>query len=305
MAEQDRAAQLEAELCVEALPTTVEANAVEEFPFLSNGIRAWLKFKDPDYREPGFHPSGFSRWCAREAAYNILAAVSGDKVVYAKPAPSVSLRFQAGHATHNWWQSRLLGEMGVLYGKWQCSKCGHVHGDNDALIQMPKKCVQCGKGRHAIWFKEASIEIPASKVLGVKEEDLTDLEKELFRIIGHYDGMLRIRGHPDMVAEIKSEDPELWKRRAGPESTHVIQGLIYAYASGVDYVAVMYVNKSSYDVKTYRVGGVKKVINEQFKKIRDIRKAVKTITPESLDRACPDSKHRRSKACPFRNICFQ
>lgn len=305
MAGHDRAAQLEAEVCVEALPTTVEAKAVEEFPFLSNGVRAWLKFKEPDYREPGFHPSGFSRWCSRESVYNILAIMAGDKVSFKKPPPSTQLRFQAGHATHNWWQSRMLGEMGILYGQWQCSKCGSVHGSNDDLVRMPKKCHNCGKGRHAIWFKEAGIEIPASKVLGIKEDKLTHQEKELFRIVGHYDGMLRIKGHPDMVAEVKSEDPELWKRRAGPESAHVIQGLLYAYAAGVDYVAVIYVNKSTYDTKTYRVGGAKKVVREQFKKIREVRKAVKAVKPETLDRACPDANHRRAKQCPFKSICFQ
>jgi len=304
VAEQDRAAQLEAEICAEALPTVIEANGVEEFPFLSNGIRAWMKFKDPDVRAPGFHPSGFSRWCSRESAYNILARMSGDTVVHVKPDPSTAMRFQAGHATHNWWQSRLFGEMGILYGQWQCSKCGSVHGTEKEQIRMPEKCSNCGKGRHALWFKESAIEIPASVVLGIKEDKLTDLEKELFRIIGHYDGMLRIKGHPDMVAEIKSEDPELWKRRAGPESSHVIQGLLYAYAAGVDYVAVIYVNKSSYDVKTYRVGGVKKIVREQFNKIREVRKSVKAITPEALDRACPDANHRRAKTCPFRKICF-
>jgi len=304
MAESDRAAQIEAEICVEALPTTVEAGAVEEFPYLANGVKAWMKFKEPDHRAPGFHPSGFSRWCSREAVFNILARMSGDVVKHVKHAPSTMMRFQAGHATHNWWQSRLFGEMGVLYGIWQCSKCGHVHGTDDDLIRMPKECVSCGKGRHALWFKEAGIEVPASKVLGVKEETLTELEKELFRIVGHYDGMLRIKGHPDMVAEVKSEDPELWKRRCGPESSHVIQGLIYAYASGVDHVAVIYVNKSSYDLKTYRVNGVNKVIREQFQKIRAVRKAVQATSPESLDRACPDAKHQRAKTCPFKSICF-
>lgn len=300
----ERAAQLEADICAEALPTALSLDKIEEFPFLSNGVRAWLKYKEPDYREPGIHPSGFSKWCAKDKAFEILAILSGDKVVRARPDPSTMLRFQAGHAAHNWWQSRIFGEMGILHGIWQCSKCGGVHGAADDLIKMPEACGFCGKGRHAIWFKEASITVPASKVLGVKEESLTDLEKELYRIVGHYDGMFVIKGHPNMVAELKSEDPELWKRRQGPESAHIVQGLLYAYASGVDYVAIVYINKSSYDLKTYRVGGPKKVFRDKAKDIRAVKKAVDAVKPETLDRACPDAKHQRAKKCPFREICF-
>jgi len=300
----EQAALLEAAICAEALPTSAEGAAIEEFPFLTNGVRAWLKFKTPDYRAPGFHPSGFSSWCAREKAYEILAITAGDNVVRARPDASLMLRFQAGHAAHLWWQARIFGEMGILHGMWRCYKCGHVHGAGDAHVRMPAACEKCGVGAHAIWYKETSIHVPAAKVLGVKEDKLTDLEKELYQIVGHYDGMFRIKGHPDAVAELKSEDPELWKRRQGPEAAHIIQGLLYAYAAGVDFVVICYINKSSYDLKSYKVGGAARNARDRFKDIRNVKKSVDAIQPEKLDRICPDAKHHRSKRCPFRKICF-
>ena len=300
----EQAAILEAAICAEALPTSTEGAAIEEFPFLSNGVRAWMKFKESDYRSPGFHPSGFSSWCAREKAYEILAIMSGDKVLRIRPDASTMLRFQAGNAAHLWFQARIFGDMGVLCGMWRCYKCGHVHGASDNNVRIPKLCEKCGAGPHALWFKESAIEIPASKVLGIPEDKLTAVEKELYRIVGHHDGMLRIKGHPDMVAEIKSEDSELWKRRQGPEAAHIIQGLLYAYAAKVDFVAVIYVNKNTYDIKTYKVGGAARNARDRFKDIREVRKAVGLVQPEKLDRACPDDKHHRAKRCPFRKICF-
>jgi len=306
MARIDHAAQTEAELLLKCLPTgPVDEFQVQEFPQLSNAVRAWIKYeREPDYRLPGIHPSGLGNFCLREQVYKVIAIKAGDKVPSVRPSPETQMIFEAGHATHLWWQSRILGPMGILYGRWECFSCSAVHGTNDDIIKMPKKCDSCGAPQDDIWFKEERIQIPAHVVLNCEEEDLTEQEHAHYRVVGHCDGEIRLVNGKRYIAELKSQNKWNHPKRTEPNRAHMIQGLVYAHAKGVDGVMVIYVNKDTYAPKSYIVTGSDHVVDWLYSQIRLIKKNVDRETPHKVERVCSSKSCNRAKKCPFRHICF-
>lgn len=304
MAYTNYASRVEAELLLKAMNPTgpVDKIEVQEFPKLYNAVRAWMKIDRPmDYRSPGIHPSGLGRLCLREQVYKVMAIKAGDKIPTIRPKPELQMIFEAGHATHLWWQSRILGPMGLLYGHWRCGRCGHFH---KGPISMPEKCEECSEYQDNIWFEEETIKIPAHEVLGCEEEDLTEQEHAHYRVIGHCDGEIRLPDKKRYIAEIKSQNKFSHPNRQGPEKGHIQQGLIYAHAKKVDGVMAIYVNKDNYVPKTYIVTGSDHVVDWVYGQVRTIKKHVDRETPHKVDRVCSKKTCDRAKMCPFRQVCF-
>jgi len=177
------------------------------------------KPRNTDRRTDVLHPSAMvkSDWCYRASYFELIGR---------EPAPSkykASLRqlltFDEGHRIHDRWQ-RWFGEMGSLYGIWECSSClAKVWGLGW------DECQDCG----AVYdtYKEVKL----------VHEDL--------RIHGHADGWLIGFGEP-LLLEIKSvgagtvrfENPDLfykhdgimeniWKELDAPFYSHIMQAQLY------------------------------------------------------------------------------
>lgn len=76
----------------------------------------------PSNRADGWHPSEFCDSCSRATILNKLL----DKEVPFEVGPRLRRIFDYGSALHEWYQNKYLGPMGILWGKWQCSRCREI-----------------------------------------------------------------------------------------------------------------------------------------------------------------------------------
>lgn len=195
------------------------------------------------------HPSAMvsKYWCHRTSYFNLLG-------LRAKPEDRSFKRelvFAQGHAIHDTWQS-WFKEMGKLYGKWECAKCGFREWSTS-----PRKCLKCGED--AMRYRE----VP--------------LRNEKLRITGHADGWLKGFGD-DLILEIKSvgvgtllwldrpgfmeagqDFEKYWKNLRTPFESHISQVQLYMKLielSDMDWVApqeavVIYEAKPTQEVKEF------------------------------------------------------
>ena len=228
-----------------------------------------------DRRSNVLHPSDMvdEAWCHRASYFHLLgkAPVKRD---YSFKLMSV---FEQGHAIHNKWQT-WFGEMGNLYGRWQCEICGEV-----------------------VWAKSGDLEEHEThdEGCGPWEYREVTLNYPPLHIAGHADGLLLGLGDPLML-EIKSigagtmrwEVPELfvehgnstektWQHIKEPFMKHVNQVQIYmklAELLKLEYVpqeaVLIYELKSDQDVKEFVVTKSDFGIAQYFEQAQMIADAV-------------------------------
>jgi hypothetical protein len=173
------------------------------------------KPRDGSRRTDVIHPSAMVKatWCHRAQYFELLGHAPAKK---SNPASLKQLLvFEEGHRIHARWQD-WLGDMGQIYGKWNCTSCGSTYW---------------GVGECCDGLSSTYREVP------VHNDEL--------RISGHADGWLKDFGD-DMLLEIKSvgegtirwEAPELmaehggdfkkaWSSLKQPFTTHIMQAQVY------------------------------------------------------------------------------
>jgi hypothetical protein len=165
------------------------------------------------------HPSAMvsKYWCHRASYYHL----QGYTPVPQERSFKRELIFAQGHGIHDTWQN-WFGEMGRLYGVWQCVECGMA----DWLLS-PVMCPKCGVPEATMKYREVPVEYPP------------------LRIKGHADGWLKGFGD-DLMLEIKSvgvgtfmwmdrpgfmeagqDFDKAWKNLRGPFESHVSQVQLY------------------------------------------------------------------------------
>lgn len=219
------------------------------------------------------HPSKLYFFCPREIIYRGLVPVK--KKISAK----LAAKFDIGHAMHWWYQNKYFGPMGVLKGCWRCC-CG-----NEEFGFMPKNF--CSNCKMKAWeFVEPSVSI-----------------SEYF-ILGHADGILEKDGKR-WVLDLKTIDPDMFKRLSEPLSSNVIQIRVYMWALNIDKGLLVYIDKSSNDdlpIKEFEVEQDKKTIEDVIEKANLIKKYIESKTLPA--RVCSNCEDKFAKMCPFIDICF-
>lgn len=198
----------------------------------------------------GLHPSSMVSkwWCHRASYFHLLGH---------RPAPEDrsfkrELVFAQGNAIHETWQN-WFRDMGKLYGKWECPKCGFREWSTS-----PTSCLYCEQDELPMRYREVPVE----------HADL--------RITGHADGWLKGFGD-DLLLEIKSvgvgtllwldrpgfmeadqDFEKYWKNLRTPFESHISQVQLYMKVlelSGVENVpqeaVVIYEAKPTQEVKEF------------------------------------------------------
>lgn len=326
----ERAARIEAQALASIAHDKGSLPKPKFFPddALDKEVRDKLKDR-PNKRVDGwFHPHTFGKWCRRREILRLLAQDIGLELERTRPAPTVGLVFEAGHATHRHYRNVLIPEK--LIGCWKCGKCGEPHGysivaDADGweemvvqnLIPRPEQCQQCGYTlKHS--FRqgyEVYMEFIEPPIL-----------IESYKIMGHTDGIM-LHLNRQMIGEFKSEDPKLWEDRRGPNPGHTFQGACYSwgiketYGLDIPFTAAVYINKSTYRAKTYifrnddKIDWIKSEIDAVNALAAAFRSKVSSeddiraleMDPEMAARAikpCAHANLSQAKGCPMREICF-
>lgn len=291
----------------------------------------------PSNRADGWHPSAFCGSCAR---HEVLTQISPREFEPFTVDPKLRRIFDVGTQHHDWFQNEYLGPMGILWGRWQCSRChdirwGFMPEDRCGCAELgTSKVPSCAKWcldkeasdakgqyvwnelaieerggcRHcATWgqwlFKEVPIRV---------ERD--DLEKP---IVGHSDGLLKLEHWT--VFEMKSINdrgfgllPEArdHHRNQAEIYGHLIQrGYVHGVPEGVKvpiptHGMVFYANKNNSDLKEFPF----KLDEERGRRLCSYPLIVEqAFRDEELPARHPDCKNifaDRAKKCEVQAECF-
>jgi hypothetical protein len=238
---------------------------------LTDQVVKFLETYEDDYAKDEFyHVSSLYYMCPRCELYQrvlppeMFAGEALDAVTRAK--------FDIGHAMHYWYQNKYLGPMGVLKGTWECVRCDEKRNGFYPKLDS-SKCHHGGKHR---WeFVEAHV------------------FSEEWEIKGKYDGLLDFGDGEEIVLDIKTSDPDWFKKMKKPWDSAVAQLQVYMWLLGVHKGVLLYVDKSAngpVPVKDFKVEFDPSAVEDAKGKISEIRLG---LTSHTLpDCRCPKKTFR-------------
>ena len=266
-------------------------------------IERHLLAREPEHRpQDVLHPSDLIKkeWCALHAYHALKGNYSPTSE---KPNLRLQSIFDEGHTIHAKWQ-RWISEMGNMYGRWSCDKCGFTSNSN---TQTPG-CV--------LHFHESTFTYQEVNLVSKKH-----------RIFGHTDGWVKGLGE-DFLIEIKSigsgtiriEQPSLlfeadndlekaWRNIRQPFYSHRRQGQVYLHLchlmveeglldSAPEEIVFIYELKANQDYKEFSVKYDPEFVADVFENAADVVWAVEHDTPP----ACNIDPVNGCKRCaPFRS----
>jgi hypothetical protein len=274
------------------------------------------------HRLPGLHASSLHSTCARrEILVAIALMLSKSPIIAHREAASAGGAFtqDLGHALHDWWQNKYLGDSGLLYGKWRCLTCGNViEGTKPKRCKVGLDCI--GKKWARFEYQEMEVHVKGG-----------------LDIHGHSDGIL-LETPFDLTSkrrifELKTKSPTQYPTIHSPDRKHVIQVHTYMVGLGLDEAIIVYTNKGKQCAWTFRKGNfiagkphVKaylvpfdpKLWESMEKIVREYHEAKRRIdavadgtgdpkvllNPHEFTQVCESEKCSMARSCGAKDLCF-
>jgi len=287
-----------------------------DYDYLLKFFKVWpnvLPNKRPfhDY----LRASGMYYLCPREFVLSYWAAKPGDST-FNLP---LNMLADTGTSTHSYIQNRVLGPMGLLWGKWNRIVKGDVIHSHEGFYPDPDEAL------HAI--------------VRDKPTAYTYAESELFsfrfRIRGHNDGFLdkdRLTFLEENAKLVKTDIVIACKRlhAIAPSfryklleiktvtdyafqklntsrdisDAYQMQNNIYLSLTGLDSTVFWYVQRDSMKFKMFHYSYNDGWWTDALRKVRIVWNAIKNETlPESAMK-CKSVMDKRAKECPHRSECW-
>lgn len=269
-----------------------------------------------DRRQDIIHPSEMAKSdvCPRAIAYRLAGVDALDKDPNGHHLETI---FQEGHDIHSKWQT-WLGEMGRLWGKWECTSCGDVVWGVSADLPEWEQFATFGDAtRHHWTYKEVPLDAETQLMLaGHADGAIPDIESFIeIKSIGL--GTLRME-EPELVKKhtVKTTEGKtvvdydsIWKSLKRPLLSHRKQAGIYLHAAEILWpgkftkMVFIYENKANQQTKEFTIKYQPDLIDPIIETIRDIKWAVEK--GHELPR--PDGFNKQLKpctSCPFRKHCW-
>jgi hypothetical protein len=228
------------------------------------------------------HPSDMIKpeWC-HLAQYH---AIKGNyKEVREKPTLRLQSIFDEGHTIHAKWQ-KWLTEMGVLYGKWNCSECGP--SDWELASDLNFDDPACG----VFTYDEVPLWSDKHKIGGHSDGWVKNLGEDcLIEIKSIGAGTLRFEA-PSLLAQADGDLEKAWRNIRAPFRTHQLQGQVYLHLthlmaengelpSAPDEIVFIYELKANQDYKEFVVKYNPEFTKDLFDQALDIAWAVDNNRP--------------------------
>jgi hypothetical protein len=204
--------------------------------------------------------------------------------------------FDEGHYIHAKWQNRLAA-MGVLWGKWQCSRCGHTY-----FGERPPRCHSCLSG--SIGYKEVNLYDDSLMISGHADGWVKDEQGEvLIEIKSVGIGTIRME-NPALLASHATLD-DAWSNIRHPFPTHIRQGQLYLelirrmkeegiYETVPNEIVFIYEKKSDQSYKEFTVRANPSTVKPMLDMAFDIQRAVRVT---KVAPACTVDPVNGCKAC--------
>jgi hypothetical protein len=246
-----------------------------------------------------FHPSSMCKrdWCTRETAYKVMGFTESNPE---RPKPFRTLNiFEEGNRIHSKWQG-WFKDLGILRGKWLCHECEHT------------------------WYGSGTCESCQSKQVEYLEVPVTN--KEL-NILGHADGHIIMPDGSDALIEIKSmgigtfryEAPqlfnqyahkeitaeEMWKDVKRPFPSHLRQGSLYMYCTGIHTMVFIYEWKAGQDVKEFTVQYQPEVISDILYNCGSLDSDLKADRLPDRPSWAEFKSKTPCKYCAYKDLCWE
>lgn len=248
--------------------------------------------------------------CMRRLAFTLLRPDIKDKARDAK----ILFKMDAGTAIHAWFQEEVLGPMGILSGKWECNRCGHVE-----VGTMPTSpCMGTVNVLDALsdeWVETPCKDVGLSHVeneekkknyVGMKwlfKEQRVVLNYHGIEVTGRLDGVIVVMG--DRLLEIKTTDSERFAQITGPKDYHVFQASVYAAQQGFKEIEILYVDQGDWsNIKAYPVMADPEALTFIENCCEIIRLLLDTKDPMRASAACKNRSAYKARECGCKNICF-
>ena len=232
------------------------------------------------------HPSEIVKqdWCLRQSYF----LLRGHTKAQEKHSFRLQSIFDTGHAAHAKYQ-RYLQEMGILYGKFGCTICGHSYFGMASL-----DCESCGNP--SMEYREVT------------------LHDDSLRIKGHTDGWVK-KADDEFLIEIKTigtgtiraEAPSLMEEHNGdflkafanikhPFGSHILQGQLYLelmqrMGHDVNKIVFLYELKADQTLKEF-------VVERDFELVRHVFDLAKVVN-DAVDAGTPPKCSNSPTTCKY------
>ena len=268
-------------------------------------INQYVSSRPGDYREEGWHPSGFAGMCARKEV--LMKLVNWPEEEW-NPDTRLLKIFDVGKALHEWYQNKYLGPMGILWGKWKCSICGQIEWGT--MPGIPCKC---------LGMIARSSKLPPARMTWHYEEIPLKYEWEGCEkpVVGHSDGLVKV-GVSWKELELKSINDYGFSKLGSAKPEHVSQGKVYmelvrrkcvrGLPEGIevpvpDALLMLYVNKDKSIEKEFEFPYDDQGARELEQPERYERAFIEKILPER-HHLCTNMLTNPANDCPVGSYCF-
>lgn len=243
------------------------------------------------------HPSDLSKkdWCGRASVYKITGApATPDTMSFSRLNV-----FEEGHAIHHKWQT-WFWKAGVLSGTWKCKACNHTW-----VGVAPDSCTSCSSPD--IKYLEVPVSNDEYRIIGHSDGEIVDKQgKALLEIKSVGIGTVRFE-KPGLFADYSKgllTIDEVWKNIKTPFASHMRQGQLYMYCTGVHEIIFIYEWKPTQEVKEFSVKYNEDIVAPILMNCAQIIDALDNgWIPERPDWAI-DKNSKGCKYCPYKKVCW-
>ena len=205
---------------------------------------------------------------------------------YFEASATLNRTFGMGRAFENYYRDNVLGDMGIVYGKWKCLECGFVleNYKGKAIYPKPLRCARCEQTEGFRYIESVVRHIP-------------------LMLQGHIDGFIYWNNELHIL-ELKTANSHFFKSyRYAPKPEHKSQASVYGYLMGIKKAIIWYVNKDTGEEAIHYVDidyeKIEQTLVVKMEKL--VESYYKGLMPSGV---CMTSTDERAKKCLVRQQCF-
>jgi hypothetical protein len=225
--------------------------------------------------------SGLSKMCPREEAICAKDNLTRRDQIN----PQLSLIFRMGHAFEVAFRDQVLGDTGIVIGKWKCLGCGHSDDMVDGVprYKKPKSCRKC-KSTEFKYMEEFALD--KSTMIG-----------------GSTDGFLYWNMDYAML-ELKTVNTKRFAmvKKAGPFAEHVDQIQAYMKLHGYKKGLIIYGHKDTGADLKFWLDYDPITAGYLFNKGKQVQEFLNEGTMPI--RTCINIECPRAEGCAVKDLCF-